>query len=601
MDANNLKRMKDLAKTLWCFEKKQVVVDYVRRVVETVPEPETEMKGLSAIPPSVFRDKSKQFYALIIKRCKEWFRVIGRVFPNPIYVTVQVLKKLFNDRIKLFISLAVERSDGIGDYLQVLEMAHTQTVRAAKEIESHKNNLALSLAEAQSSARGLGIHVDKSSMRLAGRGNPSMSSTAESNANHAIGTAEGGEEFKFDERVESIFDPFRKDYLGKELENLTDKCRAVVEQAIVLDEKQREELDDKSIFGRRKKGAKGSLALKHWVLQALNAPGEAKFNRESSSPPRSPFSRKDTSSGLPEGSTVQVTNAVLQNLTLALKRAERLGGDVADCCNRLAQETWSLLLESYVSVALDLAEQVLPDEDPREEPDTRFFLQTTQAINMIIHQLTSHYQDQIVPRLEDDPNTKTRSRQSNQSKIRKIEQRLIYGLTLCLNAAIKHFEKLLARLQRPGDFKPKDENHNIDCTDTCEAACAFVTSQADCAMETLEGQNLDAYLAEFGRRVYHSLKTHLRKFSVSPLGAMVVSMDVKKYQATVQSFHIDEVSAKFAILYDMTSLLLLPTEQLGMVIQQRLLAVSKEELHEFIKSRADYQKQRIQIMSALNL
>ncbi len=56
-----------------------------------------------------------------------------------------------------------------------------------------------------------------------------------------------------------------------------------------------------------------------------------------------------------------------------MNRAARLSENVPKACDQFSKEAWGMLISSYLSPVLALAEQVLPDEDPKEEPDTFFF------------------------------------------------------------------------------------------------------------------------------------------------------------------------------------------------------------------------------------
>ncbi len=121
---------------------------------------------------------------------------------------------------------------------------------------------------------------------------------------------------------------------------------------------------------------------------------------------------------------------------------------------------------------------------------------------------------------------------------------------------ISYVERLLAR-QRPGDFKPRDESECFDSTETCYAVCGFVGAQISAVMDSLAGGNLDNYLTVFGNQLYRLVLGHLKKFSVSPMGAMVVSQDVKRYQDLVRDFHIARLPKHPFVFFVLKHILLL--------------------------------------------
>jgi len=719
LSRSNLGRMKDLASTLCCFQSQKVVFLYVNRVISKIPEAHNDLKGLSVIDPRAFKEISIQFFERIVTECEKAFDEVIRVFPAPSNVMVQILTRIFTERIQKFIHKA-SKTEVVGDYLRILEEAHRQTEAAARDLARLKKEALDRMVEEQLSASGnapstalaTGLVNERGTNVLLGlsgaytNASPAIPSVpynlyeangGTENADIKFGAAGSGvkplarlesdrkEEFKFSEQVREIFQIFQQNYLEKELALLRSECTKIIQGSIQLDERQREELNDKSIFGKRKKGTKGSRALKHWVLTALDglqvagAPPSPRFegfetkgvgsgsssisSHRNGATTRSAFGAADTATpttpagasgtlrpgdsarggggqrdykasdlshegehhkarhsqrlrtdnaygqdskgqspcGIERQSNQSATARVLRMLTAALHRAERLAGEVPQCCDRLAKEAWNQLLTTYVATALDVAEQVLPDEDPKEDPDTRFFLRVVGSVNRIAERMNEHYRTHVLPRLEADLNIKSRGSSANRKALRKIETRLLKGLRMCLNAVIKYVERMMSRQQRPSDFKPKDEMDCFDYTEACRNASTFIAIQGECAVESLQGRNLDTYLANLGKRFYKVVTAHLRRYQVSPLGAMVVSLDVKRFQDVVQEFHIEEVSRMFSTLRDMASLLLLPVEQLGMVVQQRLASVPKEDLHEFLKSRADYNRQRIQIISLLNL
>jgi len=550
----------------------------------------------------VYKDKCRTFFGRITDECKKAFHVIVRVFPAPSSVMVQILNRVFEERIKPFIHEAVSRNSEIGDNLRILEEAHLQTSSTSDRLYALKQAAMKTFMESEiGQHRGIdpaanslldyhGLSLARGS--IVGIAADDTSSSSNSRPFNLRGAADGKEDFKFRENVKAIFDSFRGNYLDKEVSLLREECSSIIGEAIELDEKQREELDDKSIFGRRKKGTKGSRALKHWVLTALDALAVA------GAPPSSPMFNGRKEKGKIAG---QVTERVLGRLSSALARADRLGNQVPQCCDQLAKEAWNLLLSEYVAKVLDLAEQVLPDDDPKEDPDTFFFLRVVGAVNRIVRQINAHYRLNILPRLEADPNIKSRGASANRKALSTIEKRILRGLGICLGAVIKYAERLLGKHQKQSDFKPRDENDCFEPTEACNIVSGFIAVQGEMAVQSLEGRNLDVFLMEIGRRYYDLLIAHLRKFQVSPLGALVVRLDVRRYQDVMQEFHIEQVSRKFSCLWEMSSLLLLPVLELGNVVQQRLGNVPKEELHDFLKSRSDYAKQRINILSLLNI
>ncbi len=463
---------------------------------------------------------------------------------------------IFEDKIRVFIDICVKKSTNDIDTLGILENSHIETEKMVEALAS--------LCEIQmfSSAQ-----PDRGRRERNARGLEKYDDNVHSHGSSRAATpVRGVEDFKFQESFYKLFNEHRKTFFDTEREVLKSACLKAIDSVVYLDEQQQKDLDDKSIFGRRKKGAKGSLGLKRWVLNALKP---------------------------------ELSRLVLQNTTSAVDRAARLSEDVPKACDRFSKDAWDMLVSRYLNRVLSLAEQVLPDDDPKDEPDT-FFFKVVSAVNSIAHEMNTHYRNHVSPHLQSDLNMKSRGRSYNRESLRTVEMKLLNGLLVCLRSNLRYAERLLSK-QRPGDFKPRDETECFDSTEACYSVCQFVSTQTSAVLDSLSGGNLDNYLTVFGSNLHSLILAHMKKFTVSPMGAMVVSQDVKRYNDTIREFHIESVDALFNTLRDMSSLLMLPVGQIGVLVQQRLMSVPAEDIHAFVKIRSDYAKEKFTIMSALNL
>ncbi len=529
MDEGRLDAMRKHAKTLCNFVSQNVVTRFVERVLKKMPDPQESLGGLKQVTSASFVAKIRQFYDKIFRHLRDAFKIIARVFPSPTAVYMVLLKRIFEQRITGFIKIGYRETRTDRDRLQVLQAAHIETERVLEQVASLKELRALQGGDA--------------------------------------GPVRGVEDFKFEENMRGVFNPYRKSYGEIETKVLRESCREVLVPLVQLDQKQLAGLDDKSIlFGRRKKGVKGSLALKKWVLDALQP---------------------------------QVVSEVLAATTRAVERATRLADDVPFVCDKFAKDTWSLIIQLYLKNVLSLAQQVLPDEDPKEEPDT-FFFKVVAAVDVIARTMSQHYKAKISIHLEADLNMKSRGRSYNRESLRSVENILLSGLGRCVDAKLRYVERLLSK-QRPSDFRPRDEAACFDSSEACFQVCQFVRGQLNTVVDALQGGNLDNYLTVFGHRLYDTILAHLKKFTVNPTGAMVVAADVKSYQDAVMGCQIEAVNDYFSQLREMASLLMIPVGQIAVLVKQRLAEVPVSEIHDFVRIRSDYAKQRVAILSALNM
>jgi len=96
------------------------------------------------------------------------------------------------------------------------------------------------------------------------------------------------------------------------------------------------------------------------------------------------------------------------------------------------------------------------------------------------------------------------------------------------------------------------------------------------------------------------LVDHLTKLQVTSLGAGLLLRDMKDYEAMIRQFHIATVSEKFADLRLIFNLFFVSVDNLRAWLQEpRINKMDRQELHEFIKMRADYQQHKAKILAII--
>jgi len=157
--------------------------------------------------------------------------------------------------------------------------------------------------------------------------------------------------------------------------------------------------------------------------------------------------------------------------------------------------------------------------------------------------------------------------------------------------------------QKPTDYKPKEDSaalFDIKPSKECRSLCAFVSALYESAFAALDGKNLDKFATVLGFKLYTVVVAHLKKFSVSPTGATLLLRDIQEYQRCMRGFNVTAVSDEFDRLRTVATLFFSDVDNLPVVLDDvKVKAVERDQLHDFLKMRTDYNANKARIVSML--
>jgi hypothetical protein len=145
--------------------------------------------------------------------------------------------------------------------------------------------------------------------------------------------------------------------------------------------------------------------------------------------------------------------------------------------------------------------------------------------------------------------------------LESIENKLDTGLDRTLNAIFGWVKIYLQNEQKKSDFKPDFDIDTVAST-ACRTVVQFLKSIIDQIRKTIDGDNLDAVLQEFGVRFHRVIFEHLQTFQYNTSGAMCAICDVNEYRKCVRHLNVPLVTQLFDILHALCNLLLVKHENL---------------------------------------
>ncbi|KAF2099894.1 exocyst complex component Sec10 [Rhizodiscina lignyota] len=270
-----------------------------------------------------------------------------------------------------------------------------------------------------------------------------------------------------------------------------------------------------------------------------------------------------------------------------------------------AQALLGLLLSSmgeiYVETALDAtAEVALAQESARNEPDLSYLPPLRNAIS-ILHILQTSITTMLIPLAKPNLTIRREIDKATAASLSALETKISIILNRALDAALAWTAKLL-QSQKKTDFRPREEDLGkmVETlqTPTCLSIFQFLSKVAGYTSAALDGANMSHFLAELAMGLRGLLLEHLRKFTVSLAGGLIVSKDVTKYVELVRGWPIGtrgDSSSSMEVLVEVANLFVVGPEALreklkpvpGGSGQGGRSAEEVAELREFVKRRED--------------
>ncbi|KAF2468155.1 exocyst complex component Sec10 [Lindgomyces ingoldianus] len=245
--------------------------------------------------------------------------------------------------------------------------------------------------------------------------------------------------------------------------------------------------------------------------------------------------------------------------------------------------------EIYLETALDAAFDHAASQESLKTPPDLTHLPSLHTITTILHLLQQTTSTILLPLCTPNLTIRREIEKSTSTTLSTLESKLSNILNLTLAASLNWVTKCLQQ-QKKTDFRPKDDTDlALLATETpaCQNVVQFLTRVASQSTAALGGRNLSLFLAELARGLRALVLEHLRKFSVSLTGGLVVSKDMTKYVELVRGWPTGEELEPGAmdVLVDVANLFVIGPEAL----RERLRGAGADvqELKAFIMKRED--------------
>ncbi|KAH9245792.1 tyrosine-tRNA ligase, cytoplasmic [Batrachochytrium salamandrivorans] len=223
------------------------------------------------------------------------------------------------------------------------------------------------------------------------------------------------------------------------------------------------------------------------------------------------------------------------------------------CASLLFKLLIKELGSSAMLAGIDVELDILLSTDHKAEPDIGQ-LKVVRTINRILQILHGQFQAQLFPLLASAPTLCREIVTIKNDFFSAVEQRLNSILQRKIVVVISWLEVLLLR-QKKGDFKPRDDIVAVNTlsTMTCIQVIEFIQLVRDEAKESLNGDNLEAYLTEIGTSLHG---------------------DLSKYHEIIMTFKITLLEERFDMIKELGKYLLYVSKKL----EKRFQLTTRETL-----------------------
>ncbi|GAA6029940.1 hypothetical protein JCM8097_009179 [Rhodosporidiobolus ruineniae] len=568
-------------------------------------------------------------------------QIVTAVFPNPAIVMQVFLQRVFAQVIQGYIETLIHTASSSSTlaYLRILHLARAQTNSLVDDLKSHEFFRSSSAAASASALAGpsllnpLGLpsSAPSSAVTAAGAGTSPASAAFPAGAG-GVGIAAVSQ--MLDQSMEELFVPYMEGqrYLDKEGKSLTELYAGKLIRFTNWHRAMNKAKPSNTIFDRVvNQLSSAAHQAAHAGSSSSSAPPPSdhpvasdpsrldrlmKFSglgsivdKTSSSSSSSAAAAAAGATGSPAHHGEEPTSPEMMyeegDGELSVEVAERMLEWHAEALGRMVElspaadvpkNAFTLLKtladgfgKAYLETALDTAIHQLTLYDHKSEPDLSP-IAVIRLADMIMHLWQRYISTALVPLAGTSVTVRREMGIFNNHVSVRIEGKVNAIVQRSTDAIISYLSLQLAK-QKKLDFKPKNDDVAFSRLNTEPAllACQFLGRVREAVTGALSGRNAEVFLTEVGVTFHTLLLEHLKKFTVSATGGLMLTKDLALYQDTMSSFGIPALNDRFEMLRQLGNVFIVQPDILKSYLNEAYLArIENRLLRPFIMMRSDY-------------
>ncbi|KAI8051452.1 exocyst complex component Sec10-like protein [Syncephalis plumigaleata] len=486
----------------------------------------------------------------------EWEN-ISNIFPNAGEVMQIFVQRAFTLSIQNYMVKLLNRAESVSNvaFLRILAACHARTMVTVREIRRFDDLVVRpSIKGTAEQANAEGASNSDVLFR------PSMSKDSASATLSAC----------VDRCMEDLFAPYTENnrYLNRERQALTEVFTRILKPFMDYQAERRQVMKSKNALVRKLKDAAGANV-------------------------------EDVQMTLPEENGRLRKSTVVRML---LVHAEAMGrcAELASTQElpKYVDQLYRMLIEqlntNYIDIGLDAALEDLELNDVKVEPSLKELAVVRSANRAALLEQT-HFKQAIIPLLSRMSVGTREILLTQRSTMGALEDKANKVMNKAIDAIISWLSNSLAK-QKKKDFQPRDQDLDLMslATPACNMCIEYLRKVQDISKDYLDEVNREAFLLELGVTFHELLLEHLKKFTVSATGGLVLSKDIAKYQEAIDRFKIQGLSERYEMLRELGNIYLVKPEILRSLLSEGYLAkLDRRGLLPFLKMREDWSSAKI--------
>ncbi|CAF1151500.1 unnamed protein product, partial [Didymodactylos carnosus] len=268
--------------------------------------------------------------------------------------------------------------------------------------------------------------------------------------------------------------------------------------------------------------------------------------------------------------------------------------NVCQCFLRLL----NALCVQHVETELQFSLNAIPGNEPKQEPDIKFFHAILQTNNII--QLVERYFVFNIAPLLTGVQQQSVALQTKEKVINQLEELINIGIDKSLSCMIGYI-RIMLNEQKRSDFRPETDPLITECSNVCSRIVRFIDTHITRLEQAFDGKNLTDVLNEYGIRFHRAIIDHVFKFEYNITGGLMMLQDISEYKKCSKKFRSLMVEQLFTILHALVNLLVVVPENLRQISTEGHLAtLTREIIESFVMLRGDYRSAKLHNFINLN-
>ncbi len=306
-----------------------------------------------------------------------------------------------------------------------------------------------------------------------------------------------------------------------------------------------------------------------------------------------------------------VINHVLSSLEISIRRCrmvmisdqeeegELIGGLWASASRYIS----SFLVGPCVSAALQLVSKLESDkkgrpltwESSRVSVPPLAFYEVISACNAATRALQAHFTSIVLPAVDYTPTQRTVVTETTKTHIDRIDGLLSLSIQRVLEIVSEWVGQHFSKKRSAHDYAVKKAKgpsiQPAEATACMIRLCKVVKEQYGFITKYLPEMDMSGVWSTFGLSIVQMFMDYIKSSKVTETGGFILAHDLNEMQDMLRLFDSTKVGVKMKQLHSIVNLYIIPAEKIkGLVEGDKVLSeMSKSELKEYLKQRADWQ------------